>query len=248
MYLKKNILAIQTARAGSKSVKKKNLIRINKIPIFLHSLKAAINCKSIDKVVCSTDDKQIISLSKKYKYDIIKRPKSLCGDKASHFEAIRHALLASEKNYKTKFDIIILLLGNVVGINSEVLKEGIKKLKNNDSVVSVSKLNMFNPLRAFYVDINQNLQTFINSSKNYVLKKTVNKNDKNALGDVFFCNGNFWILKRSNLFDKTKQTPPFNWLGKKIIPYKQGPFFEIDDKWQVEAVKKMSKSFKGEKF
>ena len=34
----KKILAIQTARANSKSVKKKNLIKINNEPIFLKSL------------------------------------------------------------------------------------------------------------------------------------------------------------------------------------------------------------------
>ena len=84
----KKIIAIQTARAGSKSVKKKNLIRINGTPIFLHSLKSAIDCKMINRVVCSTNDKEIIRLSRKYKYNIIERPKFLSGDRASHFDTI----------------------------------------------------------------------------------------------------------------------------------------------------------------
>ena len=58
--MKKKILAIQTARAGSKSVKKKNLIKVNGYPIFLHILKSAIDCKIIDKVVCSIDDNKIV--------------------------------------------------------------------------------------------------------------------------------------------------------------------------------------------
>ena len=242
----KKILAIQTARAGSKSVKKKNLIKINGRPIFLHSLKSAIDCKIIDKVVCSTNDKEIIKLSKKHKYDIIKRPKCLCGDKASHFETIKHALLEAEKKSQHKFDIVILLLGNVVGVNSKVLSQAISKLKDNDSVVSVSKFNMFNPLRAFYVNEKGTLQTFINSNRYKKTKKILNKNDKNAFGDIFFCNGSFFILKRSNFFIKSKQQPPFNWIGKKIMPFKQDTFFEIDDNWQIDTVKKMAKSFKEE--
>ena len=119
----KKIIAIQTARAGSKSVKKKNLIRINGTPIFLHSLKSAIDCKMINRVVCSTNDKEIIRLSRKYKYNIIERPKFLSGDRASHFDTIKHALLESEKKSQHKFDIVILLLGNVVGVNSKVLSQ-----------------------------------------------------------------------------------------------------------------------------
>lgn len=244
--MKKKILAIQTARAGSKSVKKKNLIEINGSPIFLHSLQSAINCKIIDKVVCSTDDKKIINLSKKYEYDIIKRPRFLSSDKASHFDTIKHALLKSEEKYQTRFDIIVLLLGNVVGVNSQALNKAIKKLKNNDSVVSVSKFNMFNPLRAFYIKNNGKLTTFIDSKKNNKTKKISNKNDKNAFGDIFFCNGNFWILSRSNFFIQSKQQPPFNWIGKKIVPFKQNVFFEIDDSWQINVVKAMSNSYKGE--
>lgn len=241
--MKKKIIAIQTARANSKSVKKKNLIKINGEEIFLKSLKSAIKCKKINNVVCSTDDKKIISLSKKYKYDIIKRPKNLRGDRASHLEAIKHALLASEKKYNTKFDIIVLLLGNVVGISSKALDQALKKIKDNDSVVSVSKFNMFNPLRAYNINSKGKLETFKQLSN---IKSKINANDKNTMGDIFFCNGNFWIFKRSNLFVKSKQQPPFPWLGKKIIPFKQKTFFEIDAQWQVSIVKEFSNSFKEE--
>ena len=105
---------------------------------------------------------------------------------------------------------------------------------------------MFNPMRAFYVNDKGILQTFINSKKNKKTDKIVNKNDKNAFGDIFFCNGSFFIFKRSNFFIKSKQIPPYTWLGKKIVPFKQNAFFEIDDNWQIDTVKKMSKFLKEE--
>jgi len=244
--MKPKIIAIQTARANSKSVKKKNLIKIDGKPIFLKNLKSALLSKKIDKVVCSTDDKYIIRLSKKYKYDIVERPKYLRGDNASHFETIKHALLKSEKKYKVKFDIVVLLLGNAVGNSTKVLNEAINKLKNNDSVVSVSKFNMFNPFRAFYINKSKKLFSVIDSQKIKKYNNILNKNDKNAFGSVYFFNGSFFIINRSNFFIKSKQKPPFIWMGKKVIPYVQNTFFEIDDNWQIDVVKKMYKSNKKE--
>ena len=240
----KKIIAIQTARAGSKSVIKKNLIKINGEPIFLKNLKSALKSKKIDKVVCTTDDKYIIKMSKKYNYDVIQRPKYLSGDKASHFETIKHALLKSEKKYNIKFDVVILLLGNAVGCNSKVLNQAINKLKDNDCVVSVSKFNMFNPFRAFCITNKKKLVSILDISNDKKLNKIQNKNDKNAFGDIYFFNGSFFIFQRSNLFIKSKQKPPFTWMGKNIIPFKQKTFFEIDDSWQIDVVKKMSKTIK----
>ena len=105
---------------------------------------------------------------------------------------------------------------------------------------------MFNPIRAFYINNKGILKNFLNLEKNKKLNRIVNKNDKNAFGDIFFCNGSFFIFKRSNLFIKSKQVPPYTWLGKKIIPFKQNVFFEIDDNWQIDTVKKMSKFLKEE--
>ena len=59
------ITALQTARAGSKSIPKKNLLEINGDPLFAHSIKAATNCSLINSVWCSTDDEVIKELQKK---------------------------------------------------------------------------------------------------------------------------------------------------------------------------------------
>ena len=239
---KKNILAILTARKKSKSVKKKNLIKINSNPIFLKSIIAAKKAKNIDNVICTTDDPTIKKISTKYKFTIIHRPENLSGDNASHLKTIQHALLEFEKISNKKFDIIVLLLGNVVGINSRILDESINLLKSYDSVVSVSEFSMFNPLRAFLFK-NKNFNTFLDSKK---IKKFKKSNDKKSAGKIYFCNGNFWIFKRDNLFNKKKQKPPFPWLGLKIRPYIQDTFFEIDAPWQIKNQLDFVKKYKGE--
>jgi CMP-N-acetylneuraminic acid synthetase len=227
-----NIIAIQTARANSQSIKKKNLLKVNGVPLFLRNILEAKKCNLILDVYCTTDDKFIIRNSKKFNYKIIKRPKKLAGPKASHIKVMQHAINFIEKQKKIKIDIVVILLGNTIGASSKILKEAIKKIKRNDCVASVSKFNMFNPLRAFKINKNK-LKTIIPQNK---IANVKNSNDKNVLGDVYFCNGNFWICKRKNFFEKRK-SKPLPWMGKNIIPFKQNVFLELDDIWQIDYVK-----------
>ena len=144
MFNFNKIVALQTARAGSKSIPKKNLLEIDGHPLFAHSIIAATGSNIIQHVYCSTDDTVIMDLSKHYNFNVINRPPELCLDNCSHLEAIRHGVNEIEKDLG-KQDIVVLLLGNVTGIDSAALDEAIDMLGDNDSVVSVSEMNMFNP-------------------------------------------------------------------------------------------------------
>ena len=86
------VVALQTARAGSKSIPKKNLLEIDGHPLFAHSIIAAIGSNIIQHVYCSTDDTVIMDLSKHYNFNVINRPPELCLDNCSHLEAIRHGV------------------------------------------------------------------------------------------------------------------------------------------------------------
>ena len=106
------VVALQTARAGSKSIPKKNLLEIDGHPLFAHSINAATSSNIIQHVYCSTDDTTIMDFSKHYNFNVIKRPPELCLDNCSHLEAIRHGVNEIEKDLG-KQDIVVLLLGNV---------------------------------------------------------------------------------------------------------------------------------------
>ena len=129
------IAALQTARAGSKSIPKKNLLEVNMHPLFAHSIRAAHDCKLINSVWCSTDDEQIKSYSDFYDFSVIHRPLELSGDTDSHLEVIRHGVLEIEQQIGTQ-DVIVVLLGNVVGIDGASLTQAIHMLEDYDSVVS----------------------------------------------------------------------------------------------------------------
>ena len=56
---KKKILAIIPARSGSRSIKDKNIIIYKGKPLIYHTINAAIKSKLINKVVVTTDSKNI---------------------------------------------------------------------------------------------------------------------------------------------------------------------------------------------
>lgn len=233
------VVALQTARAGSKSIPKKNLLEIDGHPLFAHSIIAATGSNIIQHVYCSTDDTVIMDFSKHYNFNVIKRPPELCLDNCSHLEAIRHGVNEIEKDLG-KQDIVVLLLGNVTGIDSAALDEAIDMLGDNDSVVSVSEMNMFNPFRAHKI-IDGLLDTWIDQD---LIRSDTKVNDKNSAGNIYYCNGNFWVMRRSVLFDNDNNLP-FEWLGKKIVPYIQNVFQELDAPWQLDYVEQSINTFKG---
>ena len=58
------IVAIIPARKGSKGIKNKNIILYKNRPLLYHSIKSALKLKKIDKVLVSTDSKNLKILQK----------------------------------------------------------------------------------------------------------------------------------------------------------------------------------------
>jgi CMP-N-acetylneuraminic acid synthetase len=222
------IICISTARKNSDSVKNKNTILIKKKPLYRHNIDSALKVAFINDIAITTDIK--IPENLKRKVYVIKRTKKLALRSASHKKTIIDCLFKVEKKTFCKYDIVVLVLGNSLGANSNDLKKSINIiLKNNriDSVISVIKLNMFNPQRAFVVK-NNLLNNFL---PKFFFSSTKNKNDKNNFGNFYFFNGSFMIFRRDCLF-KTGM-PPFDWIGNKILPYEQKKtYMEVDDHWQ----------------
>ena len=150
MIKKKKFLAVILARGGSKGIPKKNIYKINNHPLISYSLAAAQNSKKIDKIVVSSDSKEILNISKKYGADeIINRPKHLSNDRATSADALYHAVIEIEKKLNYKFDYIIELpcvspLRDHDDINKAL---EILSLNKYDSVVSYVDTGEKHPIR-----------------------------------------------------------------------------------------------------
>jgi len=225
------IVAIQTARAGSKSVPNKNITLVKGKPLYLHPIDKVKKSKVIEKIFITTDCQYIKNNTDKDVL-IIDRPSYLSTDKASHHDVMIHAINHIESLFQKKISLIVFLLGNSLGSSCHNIEKCIKILKDNkdyDSIQSVSKFNMFNPYRAFKIK-NNFLNNFIEVPKN--------SNDKNFAGDIFFNNGSFFICRRNIVLSKNGLNP-FPWLGHNIYPFIEETKMEVDDHWQLKFIKEI---------
>ena len=71
------ILAIIPARGGSKGIPRKNIRVLAGKPLIAYSIEAALKSKYIDRVIVSTEDKEIAEISKNRKDYILQNLKGI---------------------------------------------------------------------------------------------------------------------------------------------------------------------------
>jgi CMP-N,N'-diacetyllegionaminic acid synthase len=107
---KKNIVAIILARGGSKGLPKKNILPVNGKPLIAYSIEAAKKSKYVNRVIVSTDDKEIakIALSNDAEVPFL-RPNNLANDTATSEVALKHAVEWLRDNENYQVDIVVYL-------------------------------------------------------------------------------------------------------------------------------------------
>ena len=139
--MNKNILeyvvAIIPARGGSKRLPRKNIYPFNGKPMIGWTIKAAKASNFINDVYVTSEDEEILNLSKSLNSKIIKRPNKLSDDKTFKMEAIKHAVLQIEKTKKPT--LVISLQANSPEIKSIDIDRAIDHLikYNLNEVISV---------------------------------------------------------------------------------------------------------------
>lgn len=142
MYKNKKILAIIPARGGSKRIPLKNIKPLNKKPLIYYTIKTALDCSLIDKVVVSSDNKKIAAIVKRYKAEVpFLRPKNISGDKTSDQPVIRHCLNFLKKRGEN-YDYILYLKPTAPLRTEEDIVKAIKTICNQKLplVRSVTKM------------------------------------------------------------------------------------------------------------
>lgn len=133
-------LGIIAARKGSKGIPDKNKTLLGGIPLVEWTLKAAHGSKSLDLILLTTDDEEIISLSKGYRIDApFLRVPELSSDSASIYDVISHATNFLMSTQKAKIDNIVLLQPTTPFRTSEDIDSAISMFEqsHSDTLVSV---------------------------------------------------------------------------------------------------------------
>lgn len=101
----KTVLAIIPARGGSKGVPRKNIREVAGKPLIAWSIEEAKKSTYIDRLVLSSDDKEIIEVAKSWGCEVpFVRPAELAQDDTPGIDPVLHAL-----NELPGYDIVVLL-------------------------------------------------------------------------------------------------------------------------------------------
>ena len=220
------------ARAGSKSIKGKNIKKIGKYSLIEYTFSTLKKINNSLSFVL-TDSLKIKKISKKYNvisdYD---RPKSLSKSKTSLIDTLFHFTNWAIKK-KFKFDYLVVLQPTSPLRNSLDLFKSISIVKKNKykSLFSISEVNE-HPYEMI------NLSNLPRNNWNYILpdaKKYYRRQDYDI--NPFFINGAIFIINKNLI------------LKKKLIDKKKHGFYrmpksrslDIDDKEDLLIAKKLLK-------
>ncbi|MDZ7817712.1 MAG: acylneuraminate cytidylyltransferase family protein [Aliarcobacter sp.] len=219
MNKNKTFLAIIPARGGSKRLPRKNVLDLCGKPLIAYSIEAGLKSKYINKLIVTSDDEEILSISKRYGADIIVRPEELASDTATTFDAIKHTIDNVEK-----FDYIVLLQPTSPLRSEKHLDEAIELLqqKNADAIVSVCEMD-HSPLWCNTLPEDGNMNSF--------LKEEVLNKRSQDLNKYFRLNGAIYICKT----DKLLENKGF-FLKENIYAYKMDKknSIDIDDEFDFK--------------
>jgi len=230
------IVGLLMGRKGSKGFPGKNLFPVSGHPLAYYPMRAAKECREIDRVYLSTDDEKLMALAKKNGVEVIKRPGPLCTDKALGEDVYVHAYHAAKKKDKD-IELVVLLMCNAPTVTPDIISKGIRALRGHpsyDSAVSVSRYNMWSPLRARRIGGDGLLHPFVPFEAFGDPGKLTC--DRDSQGDVWFADFGVSVIRPRCLEHLEEGLLPQKWMGRKIYPLRQWGGLDVDYEWQIPQV------------
>jgi CMP-N,N'-diacetyllegionaminic acid synthase len=180
------VLAIIPARGGSKGLPRKNIIDLAGKPLIAWTIEASLKSKYITKTIVSSDDKEILSISKEYGAEVIKRPDHLASDYATSESVVKHVIDYLE-SIGEMFDIVVLLQPT----------SPLRSYKNIDSAFEVMFDSKATAVISVYEVDNKMLKTFSKNNSGFLYGISNNKYSfmrRQDLPKIYMPNGSIYII------------------------------------------------------
>lgn len=203
--------AIITARAGSKSIRNKNILPVGGRPLIGYPIRAAQQAARVSAIYISTDSPEIMEIGREQGCQIIRRPEELCGDHINHGEVIKHATEYVDAR-EVDLENVVLLLGNTVMIDGGLIDQALGLLESRsdiDSVMSVWEAADDHPLRALeiaegmlvpYGDPNRQAST-----------------ERQSYPKAYYYDQGVWVF-RKDCVQRRDGPNPWWWMGRRSLP------------------------------
>lgn len=222
----KNVLALVTARQGSKGVRGKNVKLLGGRPLIAWSIEAARESPSVGRIVTSTDHQEIASVAKRWGSEVpFLRPHSLAGDASPHIETVSHALewLENQEGYRPEYVLLLQPTSPLRTPEDIEAAIAIAGERDADGVVGVVEAN-HHPLLTHRITEEGTLSSFVPTETDYLRRQD--------LPTAYALNGAIYLNRREALL--REQT----FLPHRTYPYVMPPerSLEIDTPWDFSLV------------
>jgi CMP-N-acetylneuraminic acid synthetase len=234
------IAALLLGRGGSSGFPGKNLHPVLGRPLMAYPLLAAQESNAVDRIFVSTDDAEIARVGADYGAELIERPAELATKEALGEDAFRHGYTVIRDRLAptgTQLELVVLLFANAPTVDGALIDEGVELLRADpllDSAVTVSRYNMWSPLRARQLTEDGTLQPFV-PFEVFGDPATLNC-DRDSQGDVYFADMGVSVVRPRCLEQLASGLLPQKWMGRRIAPIQSWGGCDVDYEWQIPAV------------
>lgn len=197
------ILYLILARKGSKRLKNKNILKINKKTLIELTINFVKKIAPRKNIIFSTDSKIMLNLANKLGINTPwLRPKKFALDESTSFDASLHAIKWFENKY-SKIDAIALFQPTSPFRSKEHFIKALKKFKKNPKLplVSIKKIGLSS-------------NKIFKKKKNFLINYSKSKKGI----DVFMPTGSFYLIKKTTL------------IKNKSFYMDKMNYFQIDDR------------------
>lgn len=154
-------VCIIPARGGSKRIPRKNIKVFNGKPMIGYSIEAAFQSQCFDKVIVSTDDKEIAEIAINMGAEApFFRPDELANDHAATLPVIKHAIEWFQQN-KIEPEYVCCIYATAPFIEAKYIQKALHKLQQTKTDYCFSAASYPFPIqRAFKVTKNDRVKMF----------------------------------------------------------------------------------------
>jgi CMP-N,N'-diacetyllegionaminic acid synthase len=193
------IIALIPARGGSKRIPKKNTRLLNGIPLIGYTICSAFATNIFEKIIVSTDDKEIAEIAKKFGAAVPSlRPKEFALDSSPDIEWVTHAL---EEWCPENTSQLALLRPTSPLRKPQTIVDAIDRFRNNDWADSLRAMQLISehPGKMWRVKKNGEATPFLNQVGREV---PMHSSPTNTLESLWVQNASLEIIRASTVFEK----------------------------------------------
>jgi N-acylneuraminate cytidylyltransferase len=222
------VLAIIPARGGSKGIPRKNILDFAGHPLLSYSIMAGLNTKLVNRVIISTDDKEIAEIAHHYGAEVpFLRPAQYAQDDTPDFPVFVHALQWLNRHEGYRPDVIVHLRPTSPLRRVKQIDNAVQLLLDHPEADSVRTviIPFQNPFKTWTIQADGFMKPLIKTKH----KETYNM-PRQALPKVYWQTGYVDTIRISTILEKHSMT------GNRILPLvlNPGDWIDIDtpDDWQ----------------